>query len=71
MGLNEMRGGMVMLLTVYFKMRIERLRTNYKIEARRPDLLMIDKRESKRQIIDVAMSEDGRVRVKEDEKVEK
>ena len=45
--------------------------TDHEIEARRPDLLIIDKSEKNRQIIDVAIPEDGRVRAKEDEKVEK
>ena len=41
-------------------------------EARRPDLLIIDKNKKSCQIIDVAIPEDGRVRKKkEDEKVEK
>ena len=47
------------------------VRKGHEIEARRPDLLIIDKNEKNCQIIDVAIREDGRVRVKEDEKVEK
>ena len=47
------------------------VRTYHEIEARRPDLLIIDKSEKNCQIIDVAIPEDGRVRAKEDEKVEK
>ena len=47
------------------------VRTDHEIEARRPDLLIIDKNEKNCQIIDVAIPEDGRVRAKEDEKVEK
>ena len=45
-------------------------RKDYEIEARRPDLLIFDKSEKNCQIIDVAIPEDGRVRGKEDEKVE-
>ena len=71
MGLSEMRGGMSR--TVYLKMKITGccVRTDHEIEARRLDLLIIDKSEKNCQIIDVAISEDGRVRAKEDEKVEK
>ena len=47
------------------------VRTDHEIESRRPDLLIIDKSEKNCQIIDVAISEDGRVRAKEDQKVEK
>ena len=47
------------------------VRTDHEIEARRPYLLIIDKSEKNCQIIDVAIPEDGRVRAKEDEKVEK
>ena len=47
------------------------IRTDHEIEARRPDLLIINKRENNCQIIDVAIPDDGRVRAKEDEKVEK
>ena len=47
------------------------VRTDHEIEARRPDLLIIDKIEKNCQIIDVVIPEDGRVRAKEDEKVEK
>ena len=46
------------------------VRTDHEIEARKPDLLIIDKSEKNCQIIDVAIPEDGRVREK-DEKVEK
>ena len=46
------------------------VRTDHEIEARRPDLLLIDKSEKNCQIIDVAIPEDGRVRAKEGEKVE-
>ena len=45
--------------------------TDHEIEARRLDLFIIDKSEKNCQIIDVAIPEDGRVRAKEDEKVEK
>ena len=47
------------------------VRTDHEIEARRPDLLIIDKSEKNCQIIDVTIPEDGRVGAKEDEKVEK
>ena len=47
------------------------VRTDHEIEARKPDLLIIDKSENNCKIIDVAIPEDGRVRAKEDEKVEK
>ena len=47
------------------------VRTDHEIEARRPDLLFVDKREKSCQIIDVAIPDDSRVREKEDEKVEK
>ena len=41
------------------------------IEARRPDLIVIDKKEEKGIIIDIAVSADVRVEKKEKEKVEK
>ena len=47
------------------------VRTDHEIGARRPDLVIIDKRDKSCQIIDVAIPEDNRVREKEDEKVEK
>ena len=47
------------------------IRTDYEIEVRRADLLIIDKKENNWQIIDVAIPDDGRVRTKEDEKEEK
>ena len=47
------------------------IRTDHEIEARRPDLLIINKRENNCQIIDVTIPDDGRVRAKEDKKVEK
>ena len=47
------------------------VRTDHEIEARRPDLLIIDKSEKNCQIIDVEIPEDERVRANEDEKVEK
>ena len=47
------------------------MRTDHEIRARRPDLVIIDKKDKSFQIIDVAIPEDGRVREKEDEKVEK
>ena len=48
------------------------VRTDHVIGARRPDLLIIDKRDKSCQIIDVAIPEDNGVRAwKEDKKVEK
>ena len=47
------------------------VRTDHEIEARRPDLLIIDKSEKNCQIIDVEIPEDERVKANEDEKVEK
>ena len=47
------------------------VRTDHEIAVRRPDILMIDKSEKNCYIIDVVIPEDGRVRAKEDEKVEK
>jgi len=47
------------------------IRTDHDIEARRPDLLITDKKEKNCQILDVAIPDDGRVRAKEEEKVEK
>ena len=47
------------------------VRTDHEIGARRPDLVIIEKRDKSCQIIDVAIPEDNRVREKEDEKVEK
>ena len=47
------------------------VRTDHAIWARRPDLMIIDKRERSCQIIDVATPEDGREREKEHEKIEK
>ena len=47
------------------------VRTDHEIGARRPDLMIIDKRDRSCQIIDVAIPEDGRVREKKDEKIEK
>ena len=37
------------------------IRTDYEIEGRRSDLLIIDKRENNSQIIDVAIPDDRRV----------
>ena len=45
-----------------------RARKDHKIEAKRPDLLIVDKRE-KLPHYRLAIPEDGRVRVKEDENV--
>ena len=47
------------------------MRTDHEIGARRPNLVIVDKRNKSCQIIDVAISEDNGVREKEDEKVEK
>jgi len=48
------------------------VRTDHVIGARRPDLLIIDKRDKSCQIIDVAIPEDNGVRAwKEHKKVEK
>ena len=47
------------------------VRTDHEIEARRLDLLSIEKSEKNCQIIDVAIPEDRRVRAKEDKKIEK
>ena len=47
------------------------VRTDHEIGARRPDMMIIDKRDRSCQITDVAIPEDGRVREKEDEKIEK
>ena len=45
--------------------------TDHEIGSRRRDLVIIDKRDKGCQIIDAAIPENGRVREKEDEKVEK
>ena len=45
------------------------IRTDHDIEARRPDLLIIDKKAKNCQILDVAILDDGRVRAREGEKV--
>ena len=47
------------------------IRTDHNIEARRPDLVLVDKSEKRCQIIDVAIPEDSGVKEKEDEKTEK
>ena len=47
------------------------VRTDHEIGARRPDMMIIDKSDRSCQIIDEAIREDGRVREKEDEKIEK
>ena len=46
-----------------------RIRTDHEIEASRPDLSIIDKKENNFQTIDVEIPDDGRVKEKEDEKV--
>ena len=77
-GLSEMRGGYndhvpesVLENDDYKLLRDFSVRTDHEIGARRPDLMIIDKRERSCQIIDVAIPEDGRVREKEDEKIKK
>ena len=64
MGFNEMRAG------TDDHVPESLLETDHEIEARRPGLGIIDKRGKSCQIIDVAVPEYGRVREKEDEKVE-
>ena len=46
------------------------VRTDHEMEARRLDLMITDKRDKSCQIIDVVIPEDGRVREKEDEKLQ-
>ena len=45
--------------------------TDHEIGARTTHMVIIDKRDKSCQIIDMAIQEDGRVRKKEDKKVEK
>ena len=45
------------------------VRTDHEIGNRRPDLVIINKRDKACQILDVSIPEDGRVREKENEKV--
>jgi len=45
------------------------VQTHHEIGARRPGLVIIDKKKKKCQLIDVAIPEHGRVRGKKDEKV--
>ena len=60
-GLSEMRGGMTMFQKVCLKLLWDfSVRTDHEIGARRPDLMIIDKRGRSCQIIDVAIPEDGR-----------
>ena len=47
------------------------IRTDYHIEARRPDLVLVDKSKRSCRIIDLAIPEDSGVKEKEAEKVEK
>ena len=47
------------------------IRTDHNIEARRPDLVLVDKSKKSCHIIDVAIPENSGVREKEFEKVEK
>lgn len=47
------------------------IQIDHEIGARRPDLMIIDQKNKRCQIRDVAIPEGGRVREKEDEKVEK
>ena len=44
--------------------------TYHEIEARGPDLLIVDKSDKNCQIIDVTIPDDGTVKAKEDEKVD-
>ena len=47
------------------------IQTNHVIEARRPDLVVVDKKERSCKIIDFAVSEDSRTEEKEKDKIEK
>ena len=47
------------------------MKLDHEIRARRPDLVIVNKRDKSCQIIEVAIPEDGQVREKEDKKVEK
>ena len=47
------------------------VQTDHVIQARRPDMIVIDKEATKAQVIDFAISYDSRVDNKEIEKVEK
>ena len=74
--LTEMSGGMTIFQRVYLQMTITNLygtsvRTDHETMARRPDLVITDNTVKSCQTIDVTIPEDGRVREKEDEKVEK
>ena len=45
--------------------------TDHVIEARRPDLFVVDKKERSCKIIDFAVPEDSRIEEKEKDKIEK
>ena len=47
------------------------IQTDYVIEARRPDLVVVDKKERSYKIIDYAVPEDSRIEEKEKYKIEK
>ena len=47
------------------------IQTDYVIEARRPDLVVVDKKERSCKIIDFAVPGDSRIEEKEKEKIEK
>ena len=61
MGSSEMRGGMTMFGTMHLKMTDYKVmsnfsvRTDHKIGARRPDLMMIDKENTRCQTINTAI----------------
>ena len=46
------------------------IRTDHVIEARRPDLVVVDKKERSCKIIDFAVSRDSRIEEKEKDKIE-
>ena len=47
------------------------IQTDYVIEARRPDLVVVDKKERSYKVIDYAVPEDSRIEEKEKYKIEK
>ena len=47
------------------------IQSDYIIEARRPDLVVVDKNEGSRKIIDNAVPRDGRIEKKEKDKIER
>ena len=50
-------------------MRDFSIQTNHVIEARRPDLVVVDKKERSCKIIDFAVPEDSRIEEKEKDKI--